>query len=254
MRYWWLHLLPYILVMAAFSSVYSYYEERYLWGWFVEGIYKQWLIYVLLSAYVLRNTIKRLFKKDEKLVASEIWQLNVLAGTALIWLAYDSSDYTSYIVGALSFTFILYLSVLLWVFRRKKQQVASDPPVKYAASGLSEEEVQELSQRIGSYMQEEKPYLESSLSMSKLADQLGLNPKLLSQVINQTTGQNYSQYIASLRVAEAQQLLQKPEYTNYKIAAIAYESGFNSLSSFNAYFKKQVGITAIEYRQQHNAA
>ena len=84
----------------------------------------------------------------------------------------------------------------------------------------------------------------------KLSKQLGLKSKDLSQVINQSTGENYSLFISKLRIEEAKRLLSLPEYKHYKIAAIAYDSGFNSLSSFNTSFAKLVGMSASEFRKQ----
>ena len=45
-------------------------------------------------------------------------------------------------------------------------------------------------------------------------------------------------------------MLSKPEYNHQKIAAIAFETGFNSLSSFNASFKKVTSMTPSEFRKQ----
>nr|WP_275126029.1 helix-turn-helix domain-containing protein [Zhouia amylolytica] len=75
-----------------------------------------------------------------------------------------------------------------------------------------------------------------------------ITSKQLSQLINQTADKNYSLYISELRVQEAIALMKNEKYKDYKIAAIAYESGFNSISSFNAVFKKITGQTPVAYR------
>lgn len=249
-KWWWLHVLPYLLMVGAFSLRYGYYEHRVYWGWFIELVYKQWGIYVLLSGYLLRTSIRNIFQRPSQLRDQEAWMLNIFLGTAIVWLAYETSYYTSYIVGAVSFTFILYLSVLLWGFKWAKKELATDPPLKYANSSLSDQDVRTYWQQLRQYIEAEQPYLDPELSLAKLSEQLGRSSKELSQVINQTTGQNYSRYIASLRVEAAKAMLRQPDYEAYTIAAIAYESGFSSLSSFNAYFKKLVGTTAKAYREK----
>lgn len=246
---WWWHVLPYVLMITSFRFCYNYYDNRWLWRWFIEFIYKQWLFYIVLSAYLLRPIFKKLWARKEALIDEEFWLLNIFFGTAVIWLAYETSSYTSYIVGALSFTFLLYISILLWVYKRANKTISTDPPIKYANSALDEVDVAANMQKISQHILTQKPYLDPNLTLVKLSQQLGMSRKELSQTINQSKGQNYSSYIAELRIEEAKRLLALSEYANYKISAIAYDSGFNSLSSFNTYFKKIVGNTAQEYRK-----
>lgn len=247
-KYWWVHILPYFLIITIFSSQYSYYEDRAWWRWFIPLIYKQWLVYLLWAGYTLRNLWIKVWQ-TKKLEEQEFWLLNVFVGTAIVWAAYEFSSYTSYIVGALSFTFLTYLSLLLWLYKKSNKQVAIDLPLKYANSNLDTKTLQQYQQQIEQYLHAEKAYLDPQLTLVKLSQQLGLPRKDISQVINQHHGQNYSNYIAQLRVQAAQKMLQDAQYNHYKIASIAYESGFNSLSSFNNHFRRIVGQTAQNYRK-----
>lgn len=247
-KYWWVHVLPYFLVITAFRMQYSYYEDRAWWRWFIPFIYKQWLVYILLSAYVIRDLFVKIGKR-QKLEEQEFWLMSIFAGTTLVWVAYEFSYYTSYIVGALSFTFLTYVSLLLWLYKKSNKPIATDLPLKYANSNLDTHTLDQYQQQIEAYLHTEKVYLDPQLTLVKLSQQLGLSRKDISQVINQQHGQNYSNYIAQLRVEEAKKLLQNPQYDHYKIASIAYESGFNSLSSFNNHFKRVVGQTAQSYRK-----
>lgn len=248
-KYWWVHIIPYLLLIVYVSSFHPYYDNRLLWRWFIQGIYKQWLVYIVLSAYTLRPLFSKLIKW-QKLAEEEFWLFSVFGGTTIIWWAYEFASYTSYIVGALSFTFLGYLSLLLWLYKKSNKKVATDLPLKYANSSLDKATIIQYQQQITAYLEKEKAYLDPQLTLVKLSQQLGIGRKDISQVINQSRGQNYSNYIAQLRVAEAQRLLHDPKYDHYKIAAIAYESGFNSLSSFNNHFKKIVGETAQSYRNR----
>jgi len=120
---------------------------------------------------------------------------------------------------------------------------------KYSNSSLSYEESVLQVNRLDMLMKEEKLFLDPDLTLAKTSARLEISTKQLSQAINQVYKINYSQYIANFRVEEAKRLLQLAEYANYKISAIAYESGFNSISSFNSTFKKLTQHTAFEYRQ-----
>ncbi|MEL7148573.1 MAG: hypothetical protein AAFO69_19520, partial [Bacteroidota bacterium] len=50
------------------------------------------------------------------------WTLNVLIAFVLVWFAYFTAGYTSYIVGAVTFTVIGYL-LLLFVMNKRKKNV-----------------------------------------------------------------------------------------------------------------------------------
>ena len=126
-------------------------------------------------------------------------------------------------------------------------------PVKYANSNVAATEVAQQYKKLKALMEEKKLYLDSELSLSKLSTVLGISSKQLSQVINQTESVNFSQYIANYRIAEAKNLLKNPKYSDCKIAAIAYESGFNSISAFNAAFKKRTHTTASKFRESEKS-
>jgi AraC-like DNA-binding protein len=55
-------------------------------------------------------------------------------------------------------------------------------------------------------------------------------------VINRKTGMNFAEFVNVYRVEKAKALLQDPEYLKYKIASIAFDCGFNTLSTFNLAF------------------
>lgn len=120
---------------------------------------------------------------------------------------------------------------------------------KYSKSSINTSNVKKYMIALTQLMEEEKLYLNTDLTLSKLSKKMGISTKELSQVINQETKNNYSKYIAKLRVKEAQRLLKEEQGKMYKISSIAYDSGFHSLSSFNSIFKELTGMTASEYRK-----
>jgi len=119
---------------------------------------------------------------------------------------------------------------------------------KYGQSTLDQNEIVELSGTLKRLMTSEKLYLDPDLSIGKLSKKMGVSSKRLSQVINQSENINYSKFITNYRVSEAKKRLVADEYSHLKISAIAYDSGFNSLSSFNAAFKSVTSTTAVQYR------
>ena len=99
-------------------------------------------------------------------------------------------------------------------------------------------------------MELNKPYLNPSLSLYKLADEISISPKHLSQIINSTFEQNFYQYINSYRIEVCKEILSDKTQNYINILAIAFEVGFNSKNSFNSAFKKHTGVTPTEFRKR----
>lgn len=114
---------------------------------------------------------------------------------------------------------------------------------------ISDEELIGVKTRLIELMQREKPYLESDLNLIKLAQLLSVSVHQLSYVINTGFDKNFFQYINEYRVEKAKKLLSDNTNDNLSILGIAFESGFNSKTSFNTTFKKMTGQTPSEFKK-----
>ena len=123
---------------------------------------------------------------------------------------------------------------------------------KYAGSPLSEQESKHLMQKLLQHMTEERVYLQSELTIKDVADNLNVNTKYLSQVINEQLGQNFFNFINEYRVSEVKKRLSDNKFKHFSILGIALECGFNSKSSFNNIFKKTTGQTPSQYISAHS--
>ena len=94
-----------------------------------------------------------------------------------------------------------------------------------------------------------KFYLQHSASLAGLAKQLGTTPHSLSQVLNESLGKSFFEYLGQLRIDEARILLADPALSHVKIEEIAERCGYLSKSAFNAAFKKYSGTTPGEFRK-----
>lgn len=122
---------------------------------------------------------------------------------------------------------------------------------KYERSGLTEELSEKYLVGLLTAMTENKLYLNSSLTLNELSEQLSISSHNISEVINSKLGKNFYDFINAYRVEEFKQRIKNPEFSNYSLLAVAFESGFSSKSSFNTIFKKHTGITPSEYRKQN---
>lgn len=104
--------------------------------------------------------------------------------------------------------------------------------------------------KIQSHMQTEKPYLATILTLEQLANQLGVAPRTLSQVINRHFKRNFFEFINEYRVDEAKVQLSNPENSKVTMLELMGNCGFNSKATFNTFFKKIVGSTPSQYRSK----
>lgn len=89
----------------------------------------------------------------------------------------------------------------------------------------------------------EKGFLNSNITLQKLAKQMKSNAKYLSSVINEEKKTSFSNYLNKLRIDYAVDRLKNDrKFRKYTIKAIALESGFNNSESFSRVFKSQTKL------------
>lgn len=116
---------------------------------------------------------------------------------------------------------------------------------------ISETEDAALIQRICRYMQEQEPYLEASLTIHDLSEQVDIPVRELSLLINHRLSKHFFDFVNEYRIKKAMALLEEPAQRKTTVLEILYEVGFNSKSSFNTVFKKFTGQTPTEYRRRN---
>ncbi|MBA3931168.1 MAG: hypothetical protein C0521_16435, partial [Xanthomonas sp.] len=168
--------------------------------------------------------------------------LGALAGVWIIWTAYYTAGYTSYIVGALSFTFVLALSVLAYL-RLRAGQAPIEP---YQDRRIPAPEAATQLQALAELMARERLHLDPALTLPRVARRLGIPQTRLSQLLNDNNQTSFKQYLAQLRVIEARALLQQTPPKPLEV--VAEEAGFQSMSTFHSAFKKHEGITPAAFR------
>lgn len=92
------------------------------------------------------------------------------------------------------------------------------------------------------------PQQKVSLRTAKdYADQLSIHSNHLNKVLKENTGKTTTEHIANRLIQEAKILLKQ---TDWNISEIAYSLGFEQLSHFSNFFKKQTSLSPIEIRTQ----
>ncbi len=89
-------------------------------------------------------------------------------------------------------------------------------------------------------------YEEADLSLTKVADYVGLNEKYFSNRFTKECGETFSSYLMELRIQKAKELLKS---TSFKVYEIAEMVGYYNVENFNRMFKKLNGISPAQYRK-----
>jgi AraC-like DNA-binding protein len=96
----------------------------------------------------------------------------------------------------------------------------------------------------------DKVHREPDLSVASLSQKLDIGENRLRHLINRQLGhRNFSAFINSYRLAEAEAALGDPAQAAVPILTIALDAGFGSIGPFNRAFKAHTGLTPREYRR-----
>jgi len=117
-------------------------------------------------------------------------------------------------------------------------------------AGLTNAETVLVLEALQNSMQVDKAFLDTSLSLKALADLLQIHPNKLSWLINGQLGINFNEYINQFRLQYFKAIALKPENSHITLLGLAFESGFNSKTVFNSYFKKIEGTTPGSWLKQ----
>ena len=238
-------LISLILLIGVVGYLYPYSSRPDLWGGaFYKGINYIWMLFVVLSMNIAQASIRKLWRQKGKLSYSEIVMLNVLIGSFIVWVAYFFSSYTSYIVGAISFTFVLYLSIFLLYFQRKASKEKKNNKSRYT-NKIDTEEVAELVKKMKALIEQEAIYKDPNITLPEFSKKLHERPHLISQVLNDNLKINFTNFINLYRIEEAKKLLLKQK--NLKVEVISEMCGFNSTSAFYTAFKKVTNTTPSKF-------
>jgi YesN/AraC family two-component response regulator len=87
------------------------------------------------------------------------------------------------------------------------------------------------------------------LSLTAMADHVGLNPSYFSRLFVKSSGVNFLNYVSMVKIDRAKALLVE---TDSNISEIAEQIGY-TVPTFRRVFKQRTGMTPIDYRSsQHN--
>ncbi|MDI1257568.1 MAG: helix-turn-helix domain-containing protein [Flavobacterium sp.] len=194
--------------------------------------------FMFLGSFVLLMWLSAIVLNLDKVLNPQIfiyYPLRLSCSILLYWIGYQG----------------FYNYALMTERIELRKAIASDSKKKtkhLEAKAVKEDKFQAVKE----YVEHNEKYLEPTFSLDNLSEALKISTSTLSQLINQKSGNNFSDYINQLRVDKAKKFLIDPEYAAYTIVAIGLECGFNSKSTFYTAFKKATKITPSEYRSNNS--
>lgn len=229
--------------------------------YFIE--YIQFIFYAIASLYILkkyRTEIKNLYSSIEEINLS--WLDFVLWGF-ITWkflrtlghiIRFNTGDnYLIILIYIIAQTiFIIFLGII--VIKALKQPILffgineNYNKQKYERNILPDYIKDEYKKKMLDYMDNKKPYLDSSLNLKKLAELINIPSYHISQILNTCLNSNFYDFINQYRINESKNILIETSSRDKSILEILYDTGFNSKSVFNSAFKKHTGITPSEFR------
>ncbi|EJL71830.1 helix-turn-helix domain-containing protein [Chryseobacterium populi] len=200
-----------------------------------EGINLNWLEYIIIIIFVI-NIIYIIYN-----LSYNSNSLNVFINIAFLLVIYSVAYYS------------LKQKEIYPVEEKQREELISineDPETEEVKRKLiSDEELLRIKTGLEKIMESEKPYLDSELNLIKLSELLSVSTHHLSYVINSGFQKNFFQFVNEYRILHAKILLKDNSNNKLSILGIAYESGFNSKTSFNTTFKKLTGKTPSEFKK-----
>jgi AraC-like DNA-binding protein len=180
----------------------------------------------------------------------EVWQSFVVLAFILLLIVFYAfvsegllSQYAMQVIG------IVLIGYLLWRVETLSDLSLSDLPLSIrnrSASPLG------LSKNIGpllkKYCEDPQLYLQNDVSLSLLANQIGINRSYLSKHFAMQ-GISYNEYINGLRIQHFVNLYHEAAATHQPVTVqqLAYQSGFRSYNTFSVAFKKTMGMNTTEW-------
>ncbi|MCQ2295566.1 MAG: AraC family transcriptional regulator [Bacteroidales bacterium] len=157
------------------------------------------------------------------------------------------------IIGVLFFLYVEKRKAFTLLVEKNKEcatrPVFSTSSIRFAEDGVVDPHEKHVVEQLQQLFEEGKIYLDSELSIDHLSSQMGVSRTVLSKVINQHVGCTFPTLLNHYRINEAIRLLSNSETQNYKMEAISSMSGYNNRQVFHAAFKKETGLTPLEFKK-----
>jgi ABC-type antimicrobial peptide transport system permease subunit/AraC-like DNA-binding protein len=198
------------------------------------------------------------FKGGDRYRLKLRWLHDVVTGFAFLWLLWIPFYITACLYHNSNSTHLFYPLYLLLaalaigtagrVILKPEINLPADEP--YFLKSASPDAYKHKAGWLKQMMKKGAYYKDPDLSLVTLAEKLGLTTHELSAIINTVLKQSFNDFVNGYRVADIVRKIEAPAFDQLTLEGMAYDSGFNSPSTFHRAFKRLTGKTPAAYKKQ----
>lgn len=254
-----LAMLPFYLQGAAAKLAWMLHRGPPPWYLSVAAVGKLvfFLSYIAACLRLMRNARASALAQGLRRLM-HIWLVGGLLSVAALGVEFADVvlPVSADAIGAIALLVFVYATALLAIrvplsYRPQPEPVKEFvPKPRYAASTMDEQAKATFLVALERSVVTDEAYRNGELKLEELAGLTAMTPHELSQVINETFGKNFQDYLNGYRVAALTQALHAPGHAAQSILDLGMACGFNSKSALNRIFKNHTGLTPSEYRKQ----
>lgn len=222
------------------------------------------IVSVLFYSFQSLKAIKRYqiyiqnnYSNDRRYNLNWLYRLLVIISILwFLWVPYTLIDFLifDYKLGIAAYypLYILMAIITIWIsaeaFLRPEIVLVEANTIDSNSKVEISSEIIKEAQWLKLQMEANLFYLDSELTLRSLATELDIHPNNLSRLINDGLSKSFSDFVNEYRTEAVISKLNDPKYTNITLLGIAFDSGFNSKTTFNRVFKKVTGKTPAAYK------
>lgn len=261
------------IVISVWLLVQCSFDDQFRFDRFRVGVTSVWLAFVLMTfwqpdwslglmivalAFLLMVHLIWTLLRDrdgdmrQRRRGARIWLSGVMVCLLLIDLIIDLTMGFSwrpavFLHAQNGLILIAVLSLVIATVKIDMSTLAPNLPVKVKAKP----QLSKPAAQLAHIMNLEQLYLRPELRLADIVARLPVSEATTRTIISDEFGQgHFRSFLNQYRIKHAQTLLLAPEHQSSKLIAIAFDSGFASLASFQRAFKRETGLTASQWRLQ----
>ena len=247
----WVAVAPLVILMAVSVGMRSYALLPWMRGYLL-------LMGICFTVYMARAVCQYghwLRDNFADLEHKEVWQsFVVLAVVVLMFGIYASGDGGMAYELVIQVCALLMVAYLLWrveTLQSLEQDVPLSLSVSERSDGLASETVDKIECLLRDHCEATQLYLQRDLTVSQLAQVLGINRFYLSQYFSRKNT-TYNTYINTLRIAHFEHLYRDTVSSHLPVSAkfLAARCGYRSYSTFSLAFKQRTGQSVTSWMRQ----
>jgi len=218
-------------------------------------------VYLISAIRKFKNRKPEILGNDASAVTEQSliskWTRVLLTTMTLIAIVWTVTIFGSLLFNIEGITYFSPIEIILVIFtywiglkgyqHTRVVYISDQKANKTYADAMPAEEAETYIALLKNSMEKDKLYLDPTLTVNKLSEKLDINPRIISAVLNRELKKGFSEFVNEYRINEVKVKMLQPENSHITIAGIAFESGFNSVATFQRTFKSAENITPKQF-------